>query len=165
MTRIHSFAPIIDQQAQVLILGSIPGVESLAKQQYYANKRNHFWQLLCILFDQPLASSYVEKISFLKEQRLALWDVIGACYREGSLDTAIKQEEVNDFSWLFMTYPGIRYVFFNGGKAYETFRKKVGFAQYASITFTKLPSTSPAHTISFEHKLQQWQSIIACMSS
>ena len=158
MPEAKSFAPIINQQSTLLILGSMPGMESLRLNQYYANPRNHFWQILYKVFDAEPGDirDYQEKISFALGKGIALWDVIQSCRREGSLDTAIQDEVVNEFGRLFSQYPGIRYVFFNGAKAYETFRKKVGMNAFPCLIYKKLPSSSPAHTISLEKKLKEW---------
>lgn len=156
---IECFAPLVDEESKILILGSIPGVQSLQRQQYYAHPRNYFWKILYQLFDEVYQEEYEKKKAFLKKHHIALWDVVQSCEREGSLDTAIKDEQVNDFDWLFENYPSIQHVFFNGTKAYETFRKKVGF-KYQGISFDRLPSTSPAHAIKFEDKLVAWQSIL-----
>ena len=160
MANIKSFKPVINVNSKILILGSIPGVESLAKQQYYANKRNHFWRIMFSLFDVPISEEYERRIELLQSKNIALWDVIEYCYREGSLDSNIKKESTNDFSMLFKSYPNIRYVIFNGTKAYESFEKNVGFENYKEITFIKLPSTSPAHTIPFETKMNEWQETV-----
>jgi len=154
-----SFLPIIDKGSRILILGSMPGVESLRLQQYYAHPRNQFWQIIYDLFDTQVSSSYAERISFLKSQKLALWDVIGNCYREGSLDSNIREEKVNDFSALFKAYPDLKTVLFNGGKAYDTYKKWLGFESTSEITFRKLTSSSPANTKPYEVKLREWNII------
>lgn len=155
---ITCFAPLIDDECQILILGSMPGVKSLEMQQYYAHPRNYFWKILYKLFDAAYEEDYKKRTVFLKTHHIALWDVLKSCEREGSLDTDIKNEEINDFDWFFECYPNIKGVFFNGTKAYETFRKKVGF-KYEGVTFKKLPSTSPAHALKFDDKLKSWQII------
>ncbi|UMZ72970.1 DNA-deoxyinosine glycosylase [Natranaerofaba carboxydovora] len=158
MTESTSFAPIIDDKSKVLILGTMPGGKSLEERQYYANPRNQFWKIIDNLFDETLPTDYEEKIEFLKNNGIALWDVLKACYREGSLDSNIKNEEVNDFTTLFDNYPNIRCVGFNGTKAYNIFKKSIGF-DFQQLDFVKLPSTSPAHTIKFEQKLKEWEKI------
>lgn len=159
MENIKSFKPIINANSKILILGSVPGVESLRMQQYYANNRNHFWKIVFSLYDLPIPEKYEDKVEFLQSKNIALWDVIEQCYREGSLDSNIKEEIPNDFSSLLKKYTNIKYIFFNGGKAYECFKKRVGFNKYENIIFTKLPSTSPAYTIPFENKIKQWNII------
>lgn len=155
---IQSFKPIIDSESKVLILGSVPGEVSLKEQQYYAHPRNSFWKILFALFEEPYEEDYEKRKAFLARHHIALWDVIEQCEREGSLDTAIKAEKANDFDWLFKTYPNIQAVLFNGVKAHEVFRKKVGF-KYEGIAFYKLGSTSPARAVNFEKKLKEWQVI------
>lgn len=154
---IHSFDPVIDQHSRILILGSMPGVESLKKKEYYGNPRNHFWKIIYSLFDCEVDSSYKEKIHFILEHQLALWDVLAHCDREGSLDIKIKNEVANDFDALFLQYPKIKYVLFNGAKAYESFRNHVGFQISADKNYHQLPSTSPANTIGLQAKLNEWQ--------
>ncbi|WP_411679661.1 DNA-deoxyinosine glycosylase [Clostridium thailandense] len=159
MENIRSFKPIIDNNSKILILGSIPGVESLNKQQYYAHKRNQFWKIIFSLYELSPSESYEKKIKFLKSKGIALWDVIDCCFREGSLDSDIKNELPNDFTSLFEKHPNIRCVLFNGSKSYEIFKKKIGFENFKSIEFHKLPSTSAAHAIPFESKMNEWKII------
>lgn len=157
--RITSMPPIVCSNCRVLILGSIPGEESLRKQQYYAHPRNQFWRIIYALFDLTPDEDYNKRVEFMKSKGIALWDVIGSCKREGSLDSAIKDETANDFYKLFQENPRIKHVFFNGTKAYETFRKKVGFGSFEGITFTRLCSTSPALRSTFEEKLEVWKGL------
>jgi len=159
LSLLSSFLPIIDEESRILILGSMPGVESLRLQQYYANPRNQFWKIIYELFDTQASQDYEERVSFIKSKKIAVWDVIGNCYREGSLDSNIREEKVNDFSALFMAYPGIKTVMFNGGKAYETYKKWIGLGTIPNLTFHKLTSSSPANTKKYEEKLRGWSLI------
>lgn len=156
MPKMRSFPPIVDEQSRVLILGSMPGVESLRLQQYYANPRNQFWKLIFALFDLEPFKDYEERTLFLRSKHIALWDVIEMCFREGSLDSKIREEQVNDFGNLFEKYPHIKAVMFNGGKAFETYKKWIGFSATENVTFHKLTSTSPANTKKYEEKLREW---------
>jgi len=137
----------------------MPGVESLKLQQYYANPRNQFWKILYTLFESEPNPDYEERVSFIKSKEIAVWDVIGNCYREGSLDSKIREEKVNDFRALFKTYPHIKTVMFNGGKAYETYKKWIGFDEIPNLTFHRLTSSSPANTKKYEDKLKEWRII------
>ena len=103
---------------------------------------------------------YEEKVSFIKSKKIAVWDVIGHCYREGSLDANIREEKVNNFSALFKAYPEIEIVLFNGGKAYETYKKWIGFGILPNLVFHKLTSSSPANTKKYEEKLREWSVIV-----
>lgn len=156
VTLLSSFLPIVDEHSRVLILGSMPGVESLRLQQYYANPRNQFWKIIYSLFNKEPNSNYEERIAFIKSKKIAVWDVIETCYREGSLDSNIQAEKVNDFSALFEAYPNLKTVLFNGGKAYETYKKWIGFGTIPNLTFHKLTSSSPANTRKYEEKLREW---------
>lgn len=157
--KILSLDPIINQDSLVLVLGSMPGMESLAKQQYYANQKNQFWEILTTIFDKEDSMDYSTRISILHENKIALWDVIHSCQRIGSLDSNIKDEMPNDFQELLKSYPNIKLIVFNGGKAYEVFKKHIGFSSFSGIDFIKLPSTSPTpgkNVKSFEDKLKEW---------
>lgn len=157
MQRISSFPPIVFNDSKILILGSVPGVKSLEMQEYYAHPQNKFWKILFEIFDEKLITNYQEKLEFLKRHKIAVWDVIDSCEREGSLDTKIKDEESNDILQLLNDYPNIKAVFCNGGKSFKTLQKIVG--KNFEIPIYLLPSTSPLHTISFEKKLEAWSKI------
>jgi hypoxanthine-DNA glycosylase len=160
--KILSLEPIIDTNSQVLILGSMPGMESLAMKQYYANTRNQFWKTITTIFDQDDTQDYDRRISVLIEHKIALWDVIYSCQRIGSLDSNINNEEPNDFRKLIESYPNIKLIAFNGSKSYEVFKKHIGFSTFSGIDFKRLPSTSPTpgkNVKSFEDKLKEWEII------
>ncbi len=160
---IESLGPIVDNNSKILILGSIPGKQSLEKQEYYGNSRNAFWKIIYSLYETDIEDDYDKKIKFVKEKNIALWDVIKNCSREGSLDSNIKNEEPNNFVNLIRRYPNIECVFFNGAKAHDVFKKQLGFDKFSMIKFEKLTSTSPANAIKFERKIEQWQSIKVCL--
>ncbi|TXH94094.1 MAG: DNA-deoxyinosine glycosylase [Rheinheimera sp.] len=148
--------------AQILILGSLPGVASLQAAQYYAHPRNQFWPLLQQLFGIDASLPYDERLTVLKQQRLALWDLIGAAERRGSLDSAITPASIqlNDFSALLQQLPALRAVWLNGGTAAKSWQKliKTGLTLPATVQVFALPSTSPAHAaLRFADKLQHWQ--------
>src|SRR6478672_7124744 len=127
MPRVHSFAPIADENAEVLILGSMPGRASLAAGQYYAHRQNAFWRILCELLQIDASSAYEERAQALKSARIALWDVLQSCTREGSLDAAIERETqiANDFRTFFARHEKIRCVCFNGATAEACFARHV----------------------------------------
>lgn len=153
--RISSFPPIIDQESKILILGSVPGVKSLEKQEYYGHPQNKFWKIIFELFEVDFTENYVEKIEILKKNKIAVWDVIDTCERKGSLDSEIRNEEANDIKNLLQTHPNIRAIFCNGGKSYKNLKKILD--KNSEIPAYLLPSTSPLHTISFEKKLEEWK--------
>lgn len=159
--RISSFPPLIDNESQILILGSIPGVKSLEKQQYYAHPQNKFWKIIFELFSEKFTEDYPERISTLKRNHVAVWDVIDSCERKGSLDSEIKNEEANQIAELIEQYPNVKAIFCNGGKSYKSLQKILGKSD--KIPVFLLPSTSPLHTISFDKKLEGWKAILEYM--
>lgn len=156
--RISSFSPLIDDQSEILILGSIPGVKSLEMQQYYAHPQNKFWKIILELLNEEFTEDYFKRIETLKKHHIALWDVIDSCERKGSLDSEIKNEEANQIEKLLEEYPNIKAIFCNGGKSYKNLQKLLG-KNYKLPVFL-MPSTSPLHTISFERKFEEWKKVL-----
>ena len=153
---IHSFPPVVDADCRVLILGSMPSVVSLERQQYYGHRQNYFWPMLYELFDEPFCEDYEERKALLLRHHIALWDVIAGCERQGSLDSNITNEVPNAIPQLLEQYPSIRVLLFNGGKAYDSFRK--AFPELLeNVEWYRMPSTSPAHTMKREEKRKKWQ--------
>lgn len=150
MTEINGFNLLGCENAQILILGSMPSVTSLAKQQYYAHPRNAFWQIMAELFNEDKPLAYQQGKLLLQAEGVAVWDVLKSCVRQGSLDADIEKRsiEVNDFVTLFKVFTQIKFVFFNGGTAELLYKKQVyPFLpiEYRTLSYTRLPSTSPAY--------------------
>ena len=163
--RIFSFDPIIDQQSEILILGTMPSIISLQSNEYYGNKQNIFWKLIFEIFHSPFAPDYSSRKDFLLQNRLALWDNLQFCEREGSLDSKIKQESPNDFNALFSKYPAIRHLIFNG-KASEKFFKKYNKQLFTNIQSFTLLSTSPVNASkTYNQKLEEWKILKTLRSS
>ncbi|BAC13021.1 DNA-deoxyinosine glycosylase [Oceanobacillus iheyensis] len=163
MDRLQSFAPVIPDDPRVLIVGSMPGVKSLAEQQYYGNPRNHFWSIMFTLLEEKRVDNYQDKLSMLKRHGIALWDTIGSCYREGSLDVNIQDAEPNDIIGLVQDYPTIKLIGCNGTKAYDIFRKNFSLESFPNVDVVKLPSTSPIpgkYNKNLEEKIEAWKIII-----
>ena len=151
----RSFPPVVDAQARVLVLGTLPGEESLRRGEYYAHPRNLFWAIIFALFDERPALNYAERLTFLATHRIAVWDVCELGEREKSADTTIRLERPNAIDRLLDHHPLIRAVAFNGTTARRLYDRH--FARRAALTYLELPSTSPAHaTIDFPAKLARW---------
>ena len=156
-------APQAQPNARVLLLGSMPGAVSLAQQQYYAHPRNAFWPIMAQLAGFSVDLPYAERIRALNSAGVALWDVIASCQRSGSLDSAIRHEQLNDFQRFFASQPKLKAIGFNGAKAWQSFKRQLLPLDVlpSGIALLTLPSTSPAHAaLSFNDKLQQWQQLI-----
>jgi TDG/mug DNA glycosylase family protein len=159
MSEVVSFKPIINPKSRVLVLGSMPGAQSITEQKYYANPRNQFWKIIYSVLSTPSEQCYESRLELIQNKGIALWDVIDKCQRIGSLDSNIDKASVNDFESLYSDYPNLKLVVFNGAKAHELYKKQVGFNQ-SDLVYKLLPSTSPAHTMKYEEKVKQW-SVIA----
>lgn len=161
-----AFPPILGERPRLLILGSMPGEASLRLGQYYGHGRNAFWPILCDLLSVPRDSNYATRIAALKTHRIALWDVIAACERSGSLDANIRPDSirVNDFGALFDTQPEIGCIAFNGGTAEREYRRRVLprlDPVHRGIEQVRLPSTSPAHAgLAIDAKRAAWQILL-----
>jgi len=153
---IYSFPPIADFRSKVLVLGTIPGKESLRMTEYYGHPRNAFWKIIFKLYNIPFSSDYQFKIETLLQNGIALWDVLQTCERQSSLDTDIKMEWPNDIRSFLSAHPGISKIFFNGKGAARYFSKYFGDI---SLPNQVLPSTSPAHAVKWEQKMAIWQAI------
>jgi hypoxanthine-DNA glycosylase len=161
MPRLQGFPPIAAPTARVLILGSMPGSASLAAQAYYAHPQNRFWPFMGLLVGASQALPYAQRVDRLRTAGIALWDVLASCEREGSLDSAIRNDtvRVNDFEGFFARHRSIEAVLFNGAKAETSFRRWVrpGLSR-EDLRYRRLPSTSPANASQPQHvKLAAWR--------
>ena len=163
------FPPIVAEKPIVLVLGSMPGVKSLVEQQYYANQQNAFWLIISEYFNFDINLGYSKKLQHLKNNRIALWDVIEECERQGSLDSSINQKSItaNDFSKLLLNHASITSIIFNGVMAERMFNKYVIKSNLLQddivnrLSFYRLPSTSPANaSIKKTEKIKQWKNAL-----
>lgn len=160
-TRKRCFDPVVDAHTRLLILGSLPGDKSLAHGQYYAHPQNKFWLLLEQVLGIELKSlPYEERLSTLLAHGVGLWDVVAQAQRPGSLDSNIRERDDNDLLALAASLPQLDTIAFNGGTAAKLGLKVLGdHAQRYRIV--SLPSSSPAYTLAYDAKLQQWKTLLA----
>ncbi len=160
------FPPVADDRARVLVLGSLPGRRSLAEHQYYAQPQNAFWRIMGRLLGAEPSLPYEQRLERLRLGNVALWDVLAAGEREGSLDSSIdpKSIVVNDFASFLARHRGIALVCFNGRTAAELYRRRVVpqlKPERAALATRLLPSTSPAYaSLRFEQKLARWSAAL-----
>lgn len=154
--RIACFEAVAAPDARLLILGTMPSVESLRQSFYYAHPRNAFWPILADVFGERRPETVDEKKRLLIRHRVALWDVAHSCVRPGSLDSAIRDVVPNDFAALFARCPHIEKILFNGATAQKLFRRLVN-AVPVNCAVAQMPSTSPAYTLAYERKLALWR--------
>ena len=164
VNKLVSFGALSNPTAWVLVLGSMPGVASLQKQQYYAHPRNSFWPIMARVVGFDATAPYDERVAALTGSGIALWDVLRSCVRPGSLDSSIEagSRVPNDFAAFFSAHPGVKLVCFNGAEAQQSFGKLVlPHLGVPDIHYIRLPSTSPAHPVPFERKLAVWREALA----
>jgi TDG/mug DNA glycosylase family protein len=145
----------------ILILGTIPSRESIRRNEYYGNPRNQFWKLVFKSHEMDPFPDYEGRLSFLRERRIALWDVLKECEREGSSDSSIRLPRANEFNELLNCHEEISHIFFNGKRSEELFKRLVILDSNIEDRIIKsgLPSSSPANTMSFKEKLKVWRDI------
>jgi hypoxanthine-DNA glycosylase len=155
--RLTGLPPVFDLGIRCLILGSFPSPASLAAQQYYGHKQNHFWRLLGAIFAEPLHElPYAERIRRILARRVGIWDVYRACVRPGALDADIRAGETNDLDALIDRTPALARICFNGRCAAKFAPRLARFGLEIHV----LPSSSPAYTLSFATKLERWRAAI-----
>lgn len=161
----HGFAPLAAPDAQVLVLGSLPGPRSLQAHEYYAHPQNAFWPIMSACID-GLPGDYAGRVRALTDAGVAVWDVLARAPREGALDSRIERNAAvpNDFEAFYLAHPGIQAVLFNGTEAAKLYRR---FAwpllpeSRRNLALEILPSTSPAHTLHRDRKRAAWSAALA----
>jgi len=166
ITHIRSFSPVSRKDSRVLILGTMPGKESLMKNEYYANPRNSFWRVIGTILSIDAKISYSDRKTALLNQGIALWDVLMTCTRDSSLDSDIVETSIicNDFIKFFASHPNIHKIFFNGAKAEILYAKHILpnlSDQHRRVSHIRLPSTSPANAgKTLNDKISEWRVIV-----
>jgi len=157
--RLIGLPPIVSPDARLLILGSFPSAASLAARQYYAHPQNRFWLIVGKILGEDLGvHSYHERVRKVRAAGVAIWDIYASCERAGSLDSAIRNPEYNDFAALIKRAPGLRRACFNGGTAAKAVVHLASFGLQTVV----LPSTSPANASQpLELKLERWRAALA----
>ena len=156
----QALPPVIDKTTEYLVLGTMPGEQSLLNQQYYNNPRNQFWKIIADAFNnkKPFAN-YSDKLATLKNNKIGLWDVLDTCDREGSSDSNIENPTLNNLNKLFKEFPNIKTVIFNGQDSYDYFNSLVH--DKVDKKYLQLSSTSSANghkTVA--EKTQEWKTAL-----
>ena len=152
----QGFPAIIDENTEILILGSLPGDVSIRKHQYYGHPGNDFWRLVGHSIGENLQDmDYKSRLETLKCHKIGLWDVFKAGNRIGSEDANIRDEEINQFSKLKEIAPKIRLICFNGKKSgkYEPLLRKMGYETKV------LPSSSGANRRDLKNRDSEWEAV------
>jgi double-stranded uracil-DNA glycosylase len=158
VSRKSSFPPVIAPDTRVLVLGSLPGEQSLAAGRYYAHPRNRFWHLIGTATGADLEPlDYEARLAALLAARIGLWDTVASARRTGSLDAAIRDAAHNPLRELAASLPELRAVGFNGQAS-----ARIGMPQLADsgVALIPLPSSSPANaSIPLARKEELWAAL------
>jgi len=159
LPELEAFPPLLRSDTQLVVLGSFPGIASLHARAYYAHPRNQFWAIVGHILGQPLPQlEYAKRVQRLLEHRVGLWDIYGACSRQGSLDSAIRNPVPNDLARLTREAPDLRMIVHNGGESARRIRE----SRALGVEAVQLPSTSPANArMTLEQKLAIWAKAFA----
>ena len=161
MLIVHPLEPVFDTSSRVLILGTMPSPKSREAGFYYAHPQNRFWHLLALLLQENVPQDYAAKQALLHKHHLALWDTLGYCERDGSLDSNIKNETPNAVVELAGELPHLQAVVCNGGKAGAAFKKYFAKKMPEQVRIFYLPSTSPANArLRLEGLAERWRVIL-----
>ena len=157
----HCFPPVTRPDTRLLVLGSLPGAVSLARQRYYAHPQNQFWRLIGAAIGRDLAAlAYEARLEALLEAGVGLWDTVAAATRKGSLDADIRLHQASDLAALARKLPDLKAIAFNGGTSARIGRRQLGDA--AGLALIDLPSSSPAYaSLPFEKKREAWLALRA----
>lgn len=152
------FAPVYDQDSEILILGSFPSVKSRENNFYYGHPQNRFWKVMAAVCGEMVPTSVEEKKTMLLQHHIAIWDVIESCDIIGSSDSSIKNVVPADIAKL-IGETRIKRVYVNGTLAKNLYDRFI--LQTADIDAVKLPSTSPANArFSLERLIESWHAIL-----
>ena len=165
---IKCFEPIIDNNSEILILGSIPSRISRENGFYYSNKTNRFWKLLSAIYGVDFLNlDNNSKSKMLLKCRIAMSDVYRNCEMKvsgSSLDSNIKGYKFNDIISLIKG-TNIKRIFITSKKAYQDFTNEFGtyFVRH-NIPVINLPSPSSANRSVFrtdEELLEVWKNLFS----
>jgi hypoxanthine-DNA glycosylase len=155
----HAFDRVADARTRLLVLGSLPGRQSLAAGRYYAHPRNQFWALMSPAAGVDLAAlPYDDRLTALLAAGIGLWDVVGSARRRGSLDTAIRDRTARDLREAVGALPGLRAMAFNGAAAFTIGQRQL--AGVSGLALIALPSSSSAHAIGLDAKRPAWDRLV-----
>jgi hypoxanthine-DNA glycosylase len=163
MTHKQGLPPLLSSDIRILILGSLPSDYSIEKQEYYAKPSNDFWKLLGTALKCDLyAMTYEKRLECLENFKIGLWDVLKEARREGSDDSKIKEEVVNDFEEVFENCKELRLICCNGKKAssYASLVEDLAKRAKREIEVRALPSSSGLNRRNMEKREREWVSVI-----
>lgn len=163
-----AFPPLENENARVLVLGSMPSQKSLELQQYYGHPQNAFWKIMAALTGVAHDAPYQQRSEALIGMGVSVWDTIASCHRPGSMDADIDASTitVNEFSGFIQRHQNLKRVLFNGQASAKTFHRHLGASYLADrgLESVVMPSTSPAYaSMSLDKKQMIWLNALSAL--
>jgi len=153
----QAFGMVADERTRLLVLGSLPGRQSLEAGRYYANPRNQFWQLMSPIVGVDLVPlTYPDRLAALLAAGVGLWDVVATARRTGSLDADIRDATARDLKEAIAALPVLQAIAFNGSTAFKIGARQLGLE---TVGLVMLPSSSSAHAIGIAAKRAAWEQL------
>ncbi len=146
--RIKGFDPLLCDEPKILILGTLPGSESLEHRQYYYSNSNRIWKVLCQINGEHLPISFSQKKALLAKYHIVLWDYYESAIRpDSSDDKDIRDGHPNDIPAFLSAHPTIKTIGINGFGKYKDFGLKIARdlshnPNFADVRVLRLPETS-----------------------
>lgn len=157
MDTVSSFPPIYNKDSKILILGTVPSVASRANNFNYSHKNNRFWKIFSALFNVELNNTD-EKINFLIENKIALWNTIKECEIYKSKDSSIKNVKVNDIKSL-IDITNIKHIYVTGLTALKIYNKYIKESTNIEAIYLPCPSSANA-SYSLEKLIKEYSIIL-----
>ena len=159
--------PVVDDQSRILILGTLPGGESLRKGEYYTKNSNQFWSILSRIHGEQINSDYESRLEFLHRYGIAPWDIIKKAKRVGSLDKNICKSSIvpNDLVSLIKKYPSIKVIGLKGRKTEKHFNREFkNKPVFYSLKSEYIKCSSSSNPQSFEEKVENWKKLFVAQT-
>lgn len=101
-----ALAPVVFTDPQILILTTMPSVDSHLANFYYADRSNRFWPTLSAVYQMPAATEE-EKLNICRRHHLALWSAVQSCLRHLSEEDTMQNVVLNNIQGFLQKYPTI----------------------------------------------------------
>ena len=156
--RTYGLQEIINQDSEVLILGTLPGKKSLDSKKYYSDSSNKFWSILFQACGEPIDKSDEAKEKLLKKYKIAFWDILESAIRNTSSDEDIEDEIPNDLPQLLEDYPNIKLILFHSNDAYKYFKR---FFKNTTVPYIRISSPSGQNRKNIQEKILEWKAALS----
>ena len=154
----ESIPPFVNEESEILILGSLPSIKSREDGFFYAHPQNRFFKAISGVYNESEPKTIEERKMFLLKHHVALYDVIYECDICGSSDSSIKNVKAIDLAKILKKYPNIKRIYTTGKKAKELYDEYL--LPIVKIEAISLPSSSAANaTMTLAELVEEYRKI------